>query len=260
MKLLKRKTAQNVRYGEQQHTFLVLIKPLLVLFCVGLVYFIYANWQSWLEKLDKEPISQVALLGNPQFTRYADVRDTILQLGELKGFFGQDVDVIREQIQSLPWIKGAIVRKIWPNRLSIWVTEYQPAAIWNDTQLVSPQGEIFSLPFDKLKNPNLPQLSGADFQTEMVLDAWQRIYRLLTARQLGLKAVGVDERGSWQITLDNGIVLKLGRGDWNDKIERFVTIYPQIEVPEHKKLAYVDLRYKVGAAVGFVEDTASAVE
>lgn len=260
MNMLKRKTPQNVRYGEQSHRFFVLIKPLFVLLCVVIGYIIYANWHNWLEKLDKEPISQFALLGNPQFTNYTDVRDSLLQLGELKGFFGQDVETLRQQIESLPWVKGAIVRKIWPNRLSIWVLEYQPVAIWNDTQLVSPQGEVFSLPFDKLKNPNLPQLSGADFQTEMVLEAWQKIYRHLTARNLKLKAVGVDERGSWQITLDNDVVLKLGRGDWNDKIERFVTIYPQIEVPEHKKLAYVDLRYKVGAAVGFVEQSSDAVE
>lgn len=37
------------------------------------------------------------------------------------------------------------------------------------------------------------------------------------------------------------------------KIRLFVTIYPQIEIPENKKLSYVDLRYSVGAAVGFSE-------
>ncbi|PJG85563.1 cell division protein FtsQ/DivIB [Conservatibacter flavescens] len=259
MNVLKRKTAQNVRYGEQRHGFFMLIKPLLVLLCVGVLYFIYANWQGWLEKLDNKPISAFALAGAPQFTTYTDVRDVILEMGDLKGYFGQDVDLIRAKIESLPWIKGAIVRKIWPDRLSIWVTEYQPAAIWNDTQLVSPQGEIFKLPFDKLKNPNLPQLSGPDFQSQVVLAAWSQIFRELRAKNLSLKSVGVDERGSWQIVLDNDVLLKLGRGEWTKKIERFVTIYPQIEVPEHKKLSYVDLRYNVGAAVGFVDDI-NAVE
>ena len=43
-----------------------------------------------------------------------------------------------------------------------------------------------------------------------------------------------------KFTLDNDIVLKLGRGDWKPKLDRFVTIYPQIEVPEGKRIDYVD--------------------
>lgn len=63
----------------------------------------------------------------------------------------------------------------------------------------------------------------------------------------------IDARGAWQIVLDNDVTLRLGRGDWKTKLERFATIYPQIEVPEHKRLSYVDLRYNVGAAVGIVD-------
>ena len=55
------------------------------------------------------------------------------------------------------------------------------------------------------------------------------------------------------MVLDNDVVLKLGRGDWKTKLDRFVTIYPQIEIPEKKKLSYVDLRYASGASVGMVD-------
>nr|PRJ11896.1 Cell division protein FtsQ [Haemophilus influenzae] len=67
------------------------------------------------------------------------------------------------------------------------------------------------------------------------------------------KGVNIDDRGAWQVQLDNDIVLKLGRGDWKSKLERFVTIYPQIDVPENKKIDYIDLRYTTGAAVGMVD-------
>ena len=69
-----------------------------------------------------------------------------------------------------------------------------------------------------------------------------------------IKGVTIDDRGAWQVTLDNDIVLKLGRGDWKPKLDRFVTIYPQIEVPEGKRIDYVDLRYaSASAAVGLTE-------
>lgn len=61
----------------------------------------------------------------------------------------------------------------------------------------------------------------------------------------------MDSRGAWSIRLDNGVELKLGRGEWLPKIDRFVTIFPEIDIPEGKRLSYVDLRYEHGASVGF---------
>ena len=61
----------------------------------------------------------------------------------------------------------------------------------------------------------------------------------------------MDNRGSWAITLSNNVELRLGRGEWTPKIDRFVAIFPKINVPEGQQLAYVDLRYEHGAAVGF---------
>ncbi len=51
----------------------------------------------------------------------------------------------------MPWIKGAVVRKIWPDKLSIALAEHTPIAIWNDAEFLSSDGAIFQLPFDKLK-------------------------------------------------------------------------------------------------------------
>ena len=112
---------------------------------------------------------------------------------------------------------------------------------------------VFLLPICKLKVSHLPRLAGPDFQSEKVLDAWNRIYADLKQKGLNLKAVAIDARGAWQVVLDNDVVLKLGRGDWKTKLDRFVTIYPQIEIPENKKLSYVDLRYASGASVGMVD-------
>lgn len=254
MAVIKRKnTVKKARTHDFKARSLIQVKPLLVLLCVGILYYAYSNWQNWLEKLDDKPISSFALLGTPKFTTNADVRDLIIKMGDLKGFFGQDVDKIREQIQSMPWVKGAVVRKIWPDRLSIFVSEYTPIAYWNDDRFLSSDGAVFKLPLEKLKQKDMPRLFGPDYQSAVVWDAWNKIFNELKTKNLNLKSVAIDERGSWDITLDNDITLKLGRGEWKSKIDRFVTIYPQIEVPENKRINYVDLRYKVGAAVNFIE-------
>lgn len=196
---------------------------------------VYFNWQSILEKMDDKPISAFALVGQNTFTTDDDIKESLLKMGELKGFWGQDVAPIQEQIEALPWVKGAIVRKMWPNRLSIWVSEYQPVAFWNQNQFVTLDGIVFQLPSVRLTAKNLPYLGGPDYQSLKVIETWNQIYINLKSNNIMAKGINIDDRGAWQVQLDNDIVLKLGRGDWKSKLERFVTIYPQIDVPENKK-------------------------
>lgn len=229
------------------------IKHLLALLFLAMIFYAYSQWQNWLEKLDQKPITAFALLGSPQYTTHNDVRDIILKMGELKGFFGQDVEAIRQQIETMPWIKGAVVRKIWPDRLSIWVAEYTPVAYWNENEFLTNEGVIFKLPLDKLKETRLPRLFGPDYQSEMVLSAWSELFNEFKSKNMGLKALSIDERGAWAVLLDNNIELKLGRGEWKSKIERFAILYPQIDVPENKRINYIDLRYQRGGAVDFMD-------
>lgn len=236
---------------ESGFKFFLPLKSLVVLLCVGFGYYCYTHWQDFLEYLDSQPINSFAVVGQPQYTAYNDIRDSLLQFGELKGYFSQDVQEIQQQIEKMPWVRGALVRKLWPNKLSIAVAEYTPVAVWNDKQLLAADGTIFSLPEEKSGNLQLPTLYGNDFQSREVLSAWYQISNALKAKNMTLQSMRIDGRGAWQVSLSNGIELKLGRGEWKQKIERFATIYPQIEVPEQQTIDYVDLRYASGAAIGF---------
>lgn len=253
MNILKRKTPQNIRFGEQKPKYYFHIRAFLALLGILFALGIYFNWQILLEKMDDKPISGFALAGQKIFTTDADIKESLLKMGALKGFWGQDVEPIQAQIEALPWVKSSIVRKIWPNRLSIWITEYQPVAFWNQNQFVTQDGVVFQLPIERLKENTLPYLGGPDYQSLKVLEAWNQIYADFKSKNLIAKGMNIDERGAWQVTLDNDIVLKLGRGEWKSKLERFVTIYPQVDVPENKKIDYVDLRYAAGAAVGMAD-------
>lgn len=250
------RATEHLRMKGQNTYRFVKVKFIVMFLFVLILSFIFVNRQSILETLDNGPINSFAIIGTTNFTDDNDIREIlslISESGELKGFFGQDIASIKQQIEMIPWIKSAVVRKIWPNRLNIWLTEYQPIASWNDTEFLSAEGVIFQLPISKLKEQDLPNLAGPNNKSSQVLEAWNRIYLDLKRKNLSLKKIAVNERGSWQIVLDNDVVLKLGRGEWKDKLERFVTIYPQIEIPENKKLSYVDLRYGVGAAIGIVD-------
>ncbi|QIW16904.1 cell division protein FtsQ [Pasteurellaceae bacterium RH1A] len=214
-------------------------------------YSLYSNWQAVLESFDRTPIRAYALTHKTQFTTNADIREFLAAEPALKGYFGQNIDEVEQKLQAIPWVKAVVARKLWPDRLSLTLFEYQPVAVWNDNHFVSSQGEVFTLPANRASKEGLPILYGPDSEGKRVLEAWTKIKADLTSRHLGLKSVAIDNRGSWSITLDNNVQLRLGRGEWTPKIDRFVAIFPHISVPENKRLAYVDLRYEHGAAVGF---------
>lgn len=226
-------------------------KPALVFIGLMLAYIVYANWTIWLQALDKTPIRSYALTHKTQFTTNNDIRDVLSKEPILKGYFGQDIQEVKEKFLALSWIKDVVVRKVYPDKLSLTLLEHRPVALWNNSEYLSEQGVVFSLPSERFDPTGLPVLHGPDSEGKVVLDAWNKIKNDLKARNLGLSTISMDNRGSWTIRLDNGVELRLGRGDWLPKIDRFVTIFPEIEIPEGKRLSYVDLRYEHGASVGF---------
>lgn len=227
------------------------IKPWVLLFVIALGYALYANWSSVLESLDRTPIRAYAITHKTQFTTNADIRETLTKEPALKGYFAQDIQEVKDKLMQLSWVKDVVVRKFYPDRLSISIVEHKPVAVWNNIQYLSDQGAVFSLPPERFDRTGLPQMFGPDAKGKEVLEAWDKIQSDLASRNLSLKSLAVDNRGSWSITLANNIELRLGRGEWLPKIDRFIMIFPEIEVPEGQRVGYVDLRYEHGAAVGF---------
>lgn len=230
--------------------WLILIKPIILFICLIFGYILYANWTNILDSLDKTPIKSYALTHKTRFTTNTDIREVLSKEPQLKGYFGQDIQEIKERFLALSWIQDVVVRKVYPNRLSLTLIEHIPAAHWNQRQFVSAKGIVFELPAGRFEGQGLPVLFGPDSESKVVLEAWGKIKQDLETRNLRLKAVAMDTRGSWTITLDNNVELRLGRGDWLPKIDRFVSIFPEIDVPEGKRLSYVDLRYEHGVSVG----------
>lgn len=220
---------------------------------------------GWMQDASRLPLSRLVLTGERHFTTNDDVRQAILALGAPGTFMTQDVDIIQQQIERLPWVKQASVRKQWPDELKIHLVEYVPVAHWNDLHMVDAEGKSFSIPAQRLGNQKLPMLYGPEGSEQDVLEGYRAMNGVLAASKYQLKMASMTARHSWQLALDNDVRLELGRDDRMGRLQRFIGLYPvllQQAQTENKRVSYVDLRYDSGASVGwapaFIDPQAAA--
>ncbi|MDU6924841.1 cell division protein FtsQ [Franconibacter helveticus] len=216
----------------------------------------FGGWMvlGWMDDAQRLPLSKLVVTGERHFTRNDDIRQSILALGAPGTFMTQDVNIIQSQIERLPWIKQASVRKQWPDELKIHLVEYVPLARWNDQHMIDADGNAFSVPSDRTSKQNLPMLSGPEGSENEVLQGFRAMGQVLAKSNFTLKEAAMTARRSWQLTLTNGIKLNLGRDETMKRLDRFVELYPVLQQQaqaDGKRISYVDLRYDSGAAVGW---------
>ncbi|MFP3872814.1 MAG: cell division protein FtsQ/DivIB [Thiohalophilus sp.] len=172
------------------------------------------------------------------------------------GYFDINVAAVQQQVESLPWIKHATVRRIWPDTLVIHFIEQQPLAVWAAGGLLNRSGDIFK-PAESTYPPELPVFQGPEKLRGKMLDAYQRFAGLLAPLEVQIVKLKLDQRQAWQIGLDNGIHLKLGREHEFERLARFVRVYPRLNSLDKGRVTRVDLRYTNGMAVAWEQNRTS---
>ena len=170
--------------------------------------------------------------------------------GKLHGtIFTADLDVVRERFETVPWVRRAVVRRAWPDRLDVSIEEHVELAYWGrreDMRLVNVRGELF----DAVSDRDLPVFAGPEGSEAEVTRAYAEFSRLLRPIGMQPRQVLLSERRAWQLKLDSGLNLQLGRDlakdGVYDRLARFVEAYPRTLGPMKRRLDYVDLRYPAG--------------
>jgi cell division protein FtsQ len=166
-----------------------------------------------------------------------------------KGFFAINVELIKDQLAQLPWVSQSVVRRIWPNQVTVIVHEKSALARWNDTSLLSTSGELFS-PAVGTYPDGLPQFIGPIGEQIVMAKYYAKMSSLLVPLHFKIVRLELTSTLEWALTLDNGIKLNIGRKDILTRISHFVKVYPQIVGDQQLAgVEYIDLRYPNGMAV-----------
>lgn len=193
------------------------------------------------------PLQAVHFDSRLEKVREAELREALD--GHLHtGFWGLDVDGIRHAVAALPWVRDASVRRVWPGTLRITIREQEAVAVWNGEALMNPHGELFA-PNPDTWPGSLPRLHGPEGRAYRVSERFRDFDRAFGGTGKAVVAVAMDARESWQVTLDGGAEVKLGRHEVDARVQRFVRAWPSIERRRSAELASADLRYPNGFAL-----------
>lgn len=228
-----------------------------LLFVVGAAALLAAA-AVWLVRMPSLPVRQVVFTQELQHVRRLEVEQALP--AALKGnFFSLNLETVRGALEKLPWVRKVDVRRVWPAGLEVRVEEHRPVARWDESrsggrnELVNSHGEVFAAVLPEQEGASLPLLYGPSGTAPELL---KRHGEMIAAfAPLGRKPVQVllSPRLSWQLRLDNGMLVELGREQPKSpvgaRLARFLEIYPETVAKRPTPPAVVDLRYPNGFAM-----------
>lgn len=160
-------------------------------------------------------------------------------------FFTVDLEKTRRSFEQLPWVRKVSVRRHFPWGLEVTLEEHVSLARWNGVSLVNTYGEEFA---GQSRLP-LPDFNGEPDTSKQVAEMYLALSAQLAKVQRSVVEINLSPRFAWQLRLDNGVRLELGREQVQQRMARFVAVYPYTFAAMKQKINYVDLRYRNGFAV-----------
>ena len=227
----------------------VLFLGALVLGGLGLV--------KWVARQPLFALGGIAVVGDVTHNNEVTLRANLG--GKIKGtFFTVDLAAAKAAFESVPWVRKAVVRREFPNRLKVVLQEQQAAAYWgseDESRLLNNYGEVFEANVDEVDSDDLPHLDGPVAQAGQILGMYQTLAPLFVPLDVALAGLELTKRGGWRAQTDAGGEIELGRGTTEEitqRAQRFIGTVGQVASAYGRTadaLERADLRYGEGYAL-----------
>lgn len=192
--------------------------------------------EAWL------PIHRVEVTGADHDETRKGLREVVTKLSG--GLFAVDLAAAQQGFESLPWVRRATVRRVWPDTLSVSLEEHVPSAAWNDLAVMDIHGDVFPVrPWKQL-----PRVYAPEGMEQVVAQRYGQFAALLALGHWRIESLQVDARQAWRLTLADGVTVELGREKMDERLKRFTTFYPMV-AERMSSIRRIDMRYPNGFAV-----------
>jgi cell division protein FtsQ len=104
-------------------------------------------------------------------------------------------------------------------------------------------------PFRPELDGELPHIAGPVAATAAMLDKFNQSRVALGTGELRAVGLEMSARGGVRLALASGASVELGREDYEQRLGRFIAVWPKVPRPAGKELARADLRHANGFAI-----------
>lgn len=261
MARLPKSKPRNVRAtrAEGEEGFWLWHKPMLMnlvsdlLFVFGGVLLAWAAMTT-LQRLPFFPLRQVIVSSPVEQIQQSQIEHAARTV--LSGnFFTINLESVRIAFEKLPWVRRAEVRRRWPDGLELALEEHVAVARWqraeSEHQLVNTYGEVFAA--TAANEHALPNFSGPEGSAATILARYREFADALAPVGRRPVAVVLTARQAWELKLDDGVVVELGRDQAKhplaERVERFAAHYPAVRERIRTAAGVIDMRYPNGFAL-----------
>lgn len=175
-------------------------------------------------------------------------------------FFSVRLEDVKRGFESMPWVRHANVRRVWPNGLVVSIEEQKPFGTWGGTDshtLMNVQGELFAGRTSEIVDDvHLIDFYGPPDASQEVMRLYEKASTWFKPWGVEVKSLALTERYAWHVKLSNGMKVEFGRDEENsdknlteERVARLFKYWPQVQEKWPNRIDAVDLRYANGFAV-----------
>jgi cell division protein FtsQ len=232
-----------------------LIRCFIAMACIGILVWlsqrpVFVLRQVWVEPVAGETLSHI---------KKSLVKQQVLETVQ-GNFFSVKLEGVKRGFESMPWVRHANVRRVWPNGLVISIEEQKPFGTWSGTQsnqLMNTHGELFTGRVSEVSDSvTLIDFDGPEDSSQEVMRLYKKANIWFKAWDADVKSLSLSERYAWHVKLSNGMKIEFGREEENsdktlteDRIARLFKYWPQVQEKWANRVDAIDLRYANGFAV-----------
>jgi len=180
-------------------------------------------------------------------------------------FFSVRLEDVKRGFESMPWVRHANVRRVWPNGLIVSIEEQKPFGTWGGADshiLMNIYGELFAGRISDVGDGiQLIDFNGPEDASKEVMRLYEKANAWFKPWDAEVKNLTLSERYAWHVKLSNGMKVEFGRDEESsdktlteDRVARLFKYWPQVQERWANRVDAIDLRY----ANGFVVHLASA--
>ena len=194
-------------------------------------------------------VNKISISSNGNNVNTDILKTQIKKKIKLQNFFNINPLNIQKELINHPWIKKIEVYKKFPDKLIIKITERVAIAIFNDISLVDGSGNIFK----KLeKKKNLLKFY-ADDQKEVkyIYNFYKKFIKFqnLNNIQIDISYIKINSIKEFVVRTKTNSLIYFGSKNIDERLERFIQLYRNIDPENLNNVEYFDMRYTNGVSV-----------